>query len=173
MSNTESPTLDEKELSPTKKGIFQFWRCFWLLFLVISLGYAWYCFYAPSNAIAWEADYDSAQRSASVSDKPILMYFTGSWCVPCRIMKRQVWADEQVTSLVNDNYVPVAIDIDNPAEQDIIARYKIQSTPVTIVADADGNVLDWRAGGISKDQFMDFINSVGNPTEESLESTTN
>jgi protein disulfide-isomerase len=26
---------------------------FWLTFLVASLGYAWYSFYAPSNRIAW------------------------------------------------------------------------------------------------------------------------
>jgi len=113
-SPTELSSSDDSGSSPGPKKLFHFWRCFWLTFLVVSLAYAWYSFYVPSNSIAWAADYASAGQQAADSGKPVILYFTGEWCVPCRVMKRQVWADEQVMALVNANFIPVAIDVDNP-----------------------------------------------------------
>lgn len=146
--------------SPTgHRRVFRFWQCFWLTFLVVSLAYAWYCFYVPSNGIAWADNYASARKQAAESGEPIILYFTGAWCVPCRIMKRQVWADEQVVALVNSKFVPVAIDVDEPNNAELLTQYKIRGTPVTIVCDPQGNVLDWRAGGISKTEFLSLLNS--------------
>lgn len=147
------------EPSPKRKPLFHFWRCFWLTFLVVSLGYAWHSLYVPSNDIAWAEDYASAQRQAAMSDKPIILYFTATWCVPCRVMKRQVWADSQVTELVNAEFVPLAIDVGDPENAEVMASYKIKGPPVTIVCDSQGKALDWRAGGISKTVFLELLDS--------------
>ncbi len=74
-------------------------------------------------------------------------------------MKRQVWADRQVMELVNARFIPVAIDVDSTNEAAVMARYNIEGPPVTIVADPQGEVLDWRAGGISKTEFLEFLES--------------
>lgn len=132
---------------------------------MVSLAYAWYCFYVPPNTIAWADDYTSAQQQAADTGKPIILYFTGTWCVPCRVMKRQVWADEQVKTLVNSKFIPVAIDVDNPDHAPIAARYSVGGTPVTIIADAQGNALRWRAGGISKSEFLELLKEP-NPSAE-------
>ena len=78
-------------------------------------------------------------------------------------MKREVWADEQVMALVNAQFIPVAIDVDNPDDAPVLSRYKIGGPPVTIVTDPQGDVLDWRAGGISKSEFIELL-SVSNPS---------
>ncbi len=72
-------------------------------------------------------------------------------------MKRQVWADEEVTTSVNGNFIPVAIDVDNPDAAKVRARYSVGGTPVTIITDAQGNALRWRAGGISKSEFLELL----------------
>ena len=108
-----SPSTSNTEPSTDRIRTFRFWRCFWLVFLVVSLAYAWYCFYVPANTIAWAANYASAQTLATDSGKPIILYFTGKWCVPCRVMQRQVWADEEVAAAVTARFIPVAIDLDN------------------------------------------------------------
>lgn len=154
---TESPSPANSDTPQGQKKAFHFWQCFWLTFLVVSLAYAWYCFYVPSNSIAWADNYDTAQQQAADSGKPIIMYFTGQWCSPCRIMKRQVWADEEVKTVVNSQFVPVAIDVDNPDHAEILARYKVRGAPVTIITDARGNALHWRAGKIGKSEFLEFL----------------
>jgi protein disulfide-isomerase len=58
---------------------------------VLSLGYAWYSFYVPSNDVIWTDDTESARQLASESNKPVMMFFTATWCVPSRIMKREVF----------------------------------------------------------------------------------
>lgn len=142
------------------------WRWFWRVTLVISLGYAWYCFYVPSNDIDWADNYHSAQQQAAQADKPIILYFTGKWCVPCRIMKRQVWADEQVAATVKENFIPVAIDVDNPDDAAVMERYKVVGPPVTIITDSEGNVLQWHAGGIGKADFLNWLEQL-KPTDNS------
>jgi len=102
-SQSPSPGISEP---PAHKRVFHFWRCFWLTFLAVSLAYAWYSFYVPVNSIAWADNYTSAQQQAAESGKPIILYFTGEWCVPCRVMKRQVWADEEVKTSVNAHSSP-------------------------------------------------------------------
>ena len=103
-----------EEATQPLRAKFNWWRWFWIATLLVSLAYAWYCFYVPSNSIAWADNYSSAQQRAGESDKPVIIYFTGKWCVPCRIMKRNVWADKEVTSLVNTGFIPVMIDVDDP-----------------------------------------------------------
>ena len=156
-NSSESLGSASPGLQPERVKKLQPWRWFWLTFLVVSLAYAWYCFYVPSNDIAWADNFDAAQKQASEAGKPMILYFTGQWCVPCRIMKREVWADEEVAPTVNSRFVPVSIDIDMPEHTEILARYSIGGAPVTIITDPQGNVLRWKAGGISKSEFLAFL----------------
>ena len=135
MNNAESQLPPSTEpASRSDRGKFPFWRWFWLSTLVVSLAYAWYCFYVPSNSIAWADNYTSAQQQAAQSGKPIILFFTGKWCVPCRIMKRTVWADEQVTASVNSSFIPVTIDVDDSDATAALSRYSVGATPKTMKA---------------------------------------
>lgn len=158
-SPAENPSSSDTAPTPAKRSLLSFWRCFWLTFLVVSLAYAWYCFYVPANQIAWAESYAAAQRQAVASDKPLLHYFTGTWCVPCRIMKRQVWADEEVTAVVNGHFIPVAIDVASPDQAELLARYKVEGAPVTIIVDPQGQALRWRAGGMGKSEFLELLHA--------------
>ncbi|MCA8997097.1 MAG: thioredoxin family protein [Planctomycetaceae bacterium] len=162
-SLSQLPSSGNSEPPPDRKRVFHFWRCFWLTFLVVSLAYAWYSFYVPTNSIAWADNYTSAQQQAADSGKPIILYFTGEWCVPCRVMKRQVWADEEVKTSVNAQFIPVAVDVDNPDDAAVLARYNVRGAPVTIITDPQGNALRWRVGGIGKSEFLEFL-SAPNPS---------
>ena len=133
------------------------WIWFWRATLVVSLSYAWYCFYVPSNGIVWANNYTSAQHQATQSGKPIIIFFTGKWCVPCKIMKRQVWADDQVMNTVNAAFIPVTIDVDDPDNAAVLVRYNVGVTPITIVTDPNGNALQWRVGGIGKSEFLELL----------------
>lgn len=134
-----------------------FWRVFWLSFLVISLAYAWFCFYAPSSSVSWRPGYADAQDQAEQLDKPMILFFTATWCVPCRIMKRTVWADEQVAAAVNEHFIPVMLYANDPGMADVFSRYNVGATPTVIITDSEGTVLDWFQGRVEKEEFMNFI----------------
>ncbi len=167
-SPSQPPVSGDSERTPARGRRFNFWRYFWLSFLVVSLGYTWYCFYAPPNNIAWAESFDAAKKQSTDSGKPMILYFTGKWCVPCRIMKRQVWADPEVASLVNGQFIPVAIDMDDPEDAELLTRYNVRGVPVTILSDAQGNALRWRAGGMSKSEFLALLRDQDPPVEKNL-----
>ena len=149
-----------RETQPHTRVRITFWRWFWRTTLVVSLAYAAYCFYVPGNNIAWADDFAAAQRQATEVDQPIILYFTGQWCVPCRIMKREVWAAEDVAATVNERFVPVLIDIGNPDHEAVAARYNVRGTPVTIITDPEGNALDWKVGRLGKTEFLTWIGTL-------------
>ncbi len=136
--------------------------------MVVSLGYAWCCFYVLTNDIAWADEFPDAQQKTELSGKPMVLFFTGKWCVPCRIMKREVWADEQVTASVNAQFIPVAIDVDNPDDAAILARYNVVGAPVTMITDPKGNVLQWREGGMGKADFLDWLGKLNPPASKDM-----
>ena len=57
----------------TKKKSNPFWKFFWLSFLVLSLAYAWFSFYAPSNEIEWENNISSIEEITNSSNKNTLL----------------------------------------------------------------------------------------------------
>jgi thioredoxin 1 len=142
------------------------WRWFWRITLVVSLGYAWYCYYVPNNEIAWAADYPAAVQRTAQSGKPMVLFFTGKWCVPCRIMKRTVWADEEVEAVVNAGFTPLLIDVGEPgSSSEALERYQVHMTPTTIIADADGKVLEQVHGAMSKLEFLALLEGKGSGAE--------
>ena len=72
-------------------------------------------------------------------------------------MKRQVWADEEVKTAVNAQFIPVALDVDNPDNAAVLGRYNVGGAPVTIITDPEGNALRWRVGGIGKSEFLELL----------------
>lgn len=149
----------EERLAQTTPGIgLWLWRWFWRVTLVVSLWYAWHCFYVPNNDIAWADDYPSGRQMALQSGKPMILFFTGEWCVPCRIMKRTVWADEQVESVVGAGFTPILINVGEPgANSEALEKYTTYATPTTIIADVEGNVLDQVQGAMSKSEFLALL----------------
>lgn len=145
----------------SKNKSHPFWRWFWLTFLVISLAYAWYSFYTPSNDIKWANNITSIQELTKNSNKNTLLFFTGKWCSPCRVMKREVFADKEVEKIVNAQVTPVMIDIDNPNTKELVKYYEIESIPTTIIVDSQGDILDFAVGKIKKNKFLEMLsNSV-------------
>lgn len=147
-------------LNKTKKKTNPFWSFFWLTFLLVSLWYAWYSFYAPSNDVKWTNELSSAKELAKKSDKNIMIFFTGKWCSPCRVMKRQVFADDEVMRAINNKVVSVEIDVDDPKNEGPIKKYKINATPVTIFIDSEGKVIDYGVGKIEKSKFLQMLSDI-------------
>ncbi|MFC3416640.1 protein-disulfide reductase DsbD family protein [Algoriphagus hitonicola] len=61
-------------------------------------------------------DYEQALRAAKEADKPLLLDFTGHGCVNCRKMEENVWVDPEVLSRLKEDFVMVALYIDERLE---------------------------------------------------------
>lgn len=143
----------------TKTKSQRFWQFFWLTFLVASLAYAWYSFYVPSNKVVWVNDISEAQALAKDSNKNMMLFFTGKWCVPCRIVKREVFADNNIAKSINSKIVPVMIDVDDPKAKELVKRYQVKVTPMIIFINREGEVRDYTLGKIGKTKLLEMLNN--------------
>jgi thiol:disulfide interchange protein len=106
-------------------------------------------------------DLEQAKRVARLQHKPIFVDFTGHACVNCRKMEATVWSDPQVLTQLRNDYVVVALYVDDKTElpqnewytsthdnqlkttlgkqnADLqITRYRINAQPYYIILDPD------------------------------------
>ncbi len=61
-------------------------------------------------------DYDQAIACARQQNKPLFIDFTGHGCTNCREMEANVWSDPQVLKRLREDYVVVALYVDDKTE---------------------------------------------------------
>ena len=115
---------------------------------------------APASSIAWREDFEAATAEAKASDKPVLLVFSASWCPPCNAMKHDVWPDVAVSQVVNSDFVPLYVDVDNPASASVASRYGISGIPAVLVVNAEGDVVR-RESYMSRATALDFLTTDG------------
>jgi len=64
------------------------------------------------HGISGYFDYEQALEAAKREGKPLLIDFTGHGCVNCRKMEENVWVDPQVLKRLKEDFVMVALYID-------------------------------------------------------------
>lgn len=73
-------------------------------------------------------------------------------------MKRTVWADDQVESVVNAEFTPVQVDVGEPGGfSETLEHYQVHVTPTIIIADTEGNVLEQVQGAMSRSEFLTLL----------------
>lgn len=61
-------------------------------------------------------DYDQALQCAREKNKPLFIDFTGHGCVNCREMEARVWSDPEVLKRLSNDYVVVALYVDDKTQ---------------------------------------------------------
>lgn len=101
----------------------------------------------------WSTNYGAVLAPAGTNPPPALLYFTASWCGPCKLMTRTTLADPAVTGALAD-LAHVAVDIDEHA--DLAARYSVDAVPTFILISAAGEA-DRATGYRPTGEFLNWL----------------
>jgi thioredoxin-related protein len=133
----------------------------------------------PHQIVVFD-DYDKGLAYAKMSNKPIMLDFTGFACVNCRKMENNVWSDPKVLSILKNEIVLISLYVDDKRElpkneqhisqstnSDIetigdkwtdfmITTYKTNTQPLYVLTDLDGNSLNKSKPTISYVKVYEF-----------------
>lgn len=99
--------------------------------------------HAYAASISWQKYSTRIFSQAKKSGKLILIYGKAGWCHYCQKMNG-TFNDGSITMIVNNNFIPVKVDIDT--DQAVASSYNISSVPTILIVDANNRVLDTFAG---------------------------
>lgn len=88
------------------------------------------------------------------SDKPVLIDFWATWCVPCQMQSPVI---DELSGELADSVVFAKVNVDENPE--ITAQFEVMSIP-TLILIKDGKILDRRIGLTPKETLLSILNSV-------------
>jgi len=132
-----------------------------------------------NTTITWHA-YDVALKKAAEEDKHIFVDFTAKWCGYCRKMDREVFTDQRIIDMLNDDFVSAKVDGDSRNELDIdgykitesdLARreYGVRGFPTFWFLKSDGTRLGPLGGYRPTDVMLEALTWI---KERQYDSTT-
>ncbi len=119
----------------------------------------------PHGIIVFD-DYEKGLAYAKTVNKPIMIDFTGFACVNCRKMENNVWSDERILKILNNEVVLISLYVDDKREMPkseqfiskstgenletygdkwtdfMINKYKTNTQPLYVLTDLNGNNLN-------------------------------
>ncbi len=81
-----------------------------------------YLLKSSNQKVDWYPWCEEAFEKAKKEDKPILLSIGGVWCHWCHVMAHESFENEEITKIINENFV--AIKVDRDERPDIDRRYQ-------------------------------------------------
>jgi thiol:disulfide interchange protein len=126
-----------------------------LLIIVIAVAITMlYKWSARRDQISWEHDAPAALQKSRADGKPVLLYFTASWCGPCQQMASDTWVQPEVETALR-SYYAVKIDVDK--DRASAEKYQINAVPTFILLDKSENPTKRASGFMSAEEFLAWI----------------
>lgn len=109
------------------------------------------------SQLNWFTDFEAAKQEAALTNKPLVLFFTGSdWCAPCKMLKEDFFhtkafedkAKDLVLVLVD---MPRRLDIITPEQRaknkELVSKYNLSgSYPNLVAVNAQNNVIGELSG---------------------------
>ena len=120
-----------------------------LILLVVSAGTA-----RAELPAGWSTNLTVALADAGSKQQPLLVYFTASWCGPCRLMARTTLTNEAVVQALA-TISHVALDIDE--HPDLAARHNVEAVPTFAMLSAGGDEVVRTTGYQPPAEFLQWL----------------
>lgn len=83
---------------------------------------------------------DDAKALAKNQDKYIFIDFRADWCKPCIEMEKTTFQDQEVSDMLNNNYIAVKADVSYFDAMDMQELYNVSVLPTILVLNPIGEV---------------------------------
>ena len=109
------------------------------------------------DPIAWRrGDVDAAFAEAKAANKPVFLYWGAAWCPPCNHIKATLFNQREFIARTQF-FVPVYVDGDTPAAQQLGTRFKVSGYPTMVLFAPDGEEITRLPGEADAERYMQVL----------------
>ena len=115
-----------------------------------------------SDPLEDATSYSEALKLAKEHKRPIFLFFGAHWCHWCVQMTNGALKDTEVKNKLAMEYVVYYVDTDKV--KNITRKFKVSGIPVSIIIDADENIISRCPGTMSKQDLLQFLDQKAKTT---------
>ena len=101
-----------------------------------------------------EGSWQSVKEKAAAENKIIMVDVYADWCVPCKVMAKNVFTNSLVGDFYNANYINYQIDAEKGEGVSFAKEYNVEFYPTILFINAGGELLEKKIGAMND---VDFI----------------
>jgi len=111
--------------------------------------------YTYLGGIKWHNTYAAGQKVAIEQQKPVIVYFWAVWCKYCRKYQEDVFASPEVSRVLQDDFVLVAVDLDINKED--ANMFGVGVPPYLIILTPEGETMMQIPGYVPAQDLMQYL----------------
>jgi thioredoxin-related protein len=93
----------------------------------------------PKIGLDWQSDIFAAHKVSMRDGKPMLLVFGADWCFFCKKLEQTTLAEPEMVRYINENFVPVHLDVDK--DKKVASILEVKSLPCTVVLSPNADLL--------------------------------
>lgn len=141
-------------------------KCASCLYIICLVCFSAQTSLAQSTSIQFGDDFDKALEIAKALDKNVFVDVYADWCMPCKMMDRQVFNDKKVAEFMNERFVSVKLDAER-AGRKFARRNNVYAFPTLLFFNPSGEEIHRVVGYANENRLMRSADiSFRNPTKQ-------
>ncbi|AXY74764.1 DUF255 domain-containing protein [Paraflavitalea soli] len=121
-------------------------------------------------------NWQEIKTQAKAQHKYIFVDCNATWCKPCKIMDKDVFPNDTIANLINNNFLAVKVQVDTSKNDDATTRnlyaaareferqYKVTGVPTFLFFSPDGEIVHKDAGAKKVGEFISLVQNALNPS---------
>jgi len=125
----------------------------------------------PTNNVRFfSGTFENAKQKAGTEGKLFFVEFYADWCTPCKWMDKTTFKDKNVISQLNENYVPLKMDIESTEGTDLKSQYSIRMLPTILIFNSEGRMVERIEKTLSSESLNSLLTFHNNPDNRKIAS---
>lgn len=118
----------------------------------------------PVNEYAFDfVDSDnlaSVLKQAKRENKLVFVDVYASWCLPCKMMDKDVFTHEETADIINKDFISYKVDAEKSNGPQLSFNYDVMAYPTLLFLDTNGKVLEKKEGAAYHRELLSMARSA-------------